>query len=263
MQYPKHFLLEEIAESVIDGGTGTQSEEIESPREEDNPALVALRKERERARQLEKELKQIKGRLHSFDQEEYALLKAEKEATEQREQERIQKELEDQKKYEELVRFEKEKSARGIAELQEKLKEKERLLSSIETERTQTKIKDAVLSAWSKSGVNGNPELFDIAHSALTSQGVFQYNPESKAVEVINTRTGDVILDDFGSPLSVEGYLTSTLKMEKPSLFLSQKKQGIGTTPPANGTTSRSSLSWDEIKNLSPAEMARLGNKKK
>ncbi len=263
MKYPKFFLLNDEPETVVDGGVVADGEAPEAPKEEENPALIALRKERERARELEKQLKRIKGQLHSIDPEEYAQLKAEKEAAEQREQERLQKELEEQKKYEELIRLEKERAAREKAELQEKLKEKERLLSSIETERTQTKIKDAVLSAWSKPTVNGNPELFDIAHTALTSQGVFQYNTETKAVEVVNPKTGDVLMDDMGLPLTVEAYLSTTLKEEKPSLFLSQKKQGIGTNPPTNGSTSRTSMTWEELSKLSPAQMARLGNSKK
>lgn len=263
MKYPKYFLLQETPESVVDGGTGTQLEENEVPKEDETPALAALKKERMRRKELEQQLRELQGHLHSIDPEEYAQLKAEKEAADLREQERQQKELEDQKKYDELVRLQKERAAREKAELIEKLKEKEQLLSSIEKERIQTKIKDAVLSAWSKPTVNGNPELFDIAHSALTSQGVFQYNPESKTVEVIDTSTGDVLLDDIGSPMTIENYLVSTLKTEKPSLFLSQKKQGIGTNPPANGGVFRSPLGWEELKNLSPAQMARLGNKKK
>jgi hypothetical protein len=274
MQFPKHFLLNDEPESVIDGDTrqtanpsgengSFQFTTIEEAITANEKLKGILEKERLEKREWMNQARAAKGQLQSIDPEEYAQLKAEKEAAEQREQERVQKELEDKKQYEELVRLEKERAARERAELQGKLKEKEQLLLSIETERTQTKIKDAVLSAWSKPAVNGNPELFDIAHTALTSQGVFQYNAETKTVEVINTRTGDVLLDDLGSPLTVEGYLVSNLKTEKPSLFLSQKKQGIGTTPPTNGTTTRSSVSWDELKNLSPAQMARLGNKKK
>jgi hypothetical protein len=261
--FVKHFLLNDEPESVVDGGVPTESDSVDSTSTEENPALIALRKERERARQLEKELKQIKGRLHSIDPEEYAQLKAEKEAAEQREQERLQKELEEQKRYEELVKLEKEKAAREKAELRETIKEKERRLAEIEAERTQSKIKDAVLSAWSKPAVSGNPELFDLAYTALTAQGVFGYNSETGSVEVLNPRTGDALLTDSGLPMTVDEYLSSTLKTEKPSLFLSQKKPGIGTTPPTNGAGSSQSLKWDDIKHLSPAELARLGNKKK
>lgn len=262
MKFKRYFLQNDEPDSVVEGGSGTESDTTEQSKDEENPALIALRKERERARQLEKELKQVKGRLGSIDHEEYAQLKAEKEAAGQREQERVQKELEEQKRYEELVKLEKDRSARERADLQSKLQEKEKRIAEIESERTQSKIKDAVSSAWSKATVSGNPELLDIAYTALTAKGIFSYNSGSKSVEVLN-QSGDPLLNDSGLPMTVEEYLVSTLKAESPSLFLSPKKQGIGTNPPANGSGSKGSYSWEDLKKLTPAELARLGDKKK
>ena len=265
------YFNEDASPDSIDGAAGEatppeppQTDGETTPSEVDK-VLGALRKERAANRELQNQIKQMQSKLGQVDLEEYEQLRQAQAEAEAKAAEAQRKKLEEQQKYDELIKLEKQKAEQTVAEYQRQQAELRQQLQAIQEQNRNQAIATEFTQAWNDPEVSGNPRLQQAAFSQLMTEGRLNYNAETRQVEVVNPITKQPEINDLGEPLSVKAYLSGVLRETTPDFFVTRQKGGTGAAPTTGttGSTRTGTISFEERLKMKGTQRAQLSAIKK
>ena len=205
---------------------------------------TALTRKREARREMEKQLRELQGKLSNVDLDQYEQLRQEKEQAEARQAELHRKKLEEKQAFDELLKLEKENAQKQIDEYQRQQSELRQKLAQIQESRQSTAITNEFLSAWTDPAVGGNPGLKKQVLADVKESGLLRYNEEANRVEVV--KNGVPLVNDYGEPLSVKEYFATQYKQEFPATYLPDQRSGTGASPLAAGGSQTKTGKYDD-----------------
>lgn len=226
-----------------------QAPEQNQPQKDDDTEGIrgALKKERERARSLEAQLKKFQG----IDPEKYATYEQAISHQEQERQERERKELEAKGNYEKAIATEREKHAQQqqtlsarVSELEKQLQEKDRAIAN-------KNISVAFQNAFIEAG--GIPGSVKFLQREIESY--LRYDEKEDRVMIVDPKTDVEVSDKKGNAIGLKEWIEG-FKQVHANLFKAENNANGSGAPSRNGAIINNKI---DTSKMSSIEKMRIG----
>jgi hypothetical protein len=229
--------LDENVESIstetpeaISAPTESRSEEKDKPL--GDAGERALRAERQRAQQLEKELKKFKN----VDPAKYQELLTLQQQIEQEKEQKAAAELEQRTQYDEALRLKDQKFNQEKQSLQQQISELEKQISQRDEMIAADKISIAFMAAF--DGADGYLEDAEILIESPKIKSQLRYNESTRTVEVIDPVTNTPLTDGKGKFMTVSKWMSEIVRPAHGRFFKPlNTNSGGGSAPPRQSST--------------------------
>lgn len=237
--------------------TSPQPPRVDASADDTTVLKLTLEKERQARRELERERKKYDG----IDPEKYQkLLELERQAQEA-EEARVRQELESKQKYEEILKLEKDKYAQEKTTYQQKIAELENRLAERDNAFANKEVSRAFTTAMASAG--GYVEDAELLLASPKVRPYIKYDRLTDDVYPADPTTGDPITDGKGKKLSLAEWVETELKPKFERSFKPQNTNYGGGTPPTRANGRAQSGGPIDITKVSPAELMERARRKK
>lgn len=223
---------------------------------------TALRQERSARKDLEKRLKAIEAQYAGIDPEDYKSLREFREAQQQADQERQQKELEAKQEYDKALATIQEKHNTAVADYKRQLAEKDAMLTERDRAIARKEVARSFGAAFATA--NGIPAYASMILNDPAIASQLKYDAQADCVLVINPATGDPVTSKDGAPLAIADWIVTNLKPKFLNLFNPDNpNSGGGTSPASRARTSTGlGMSFEESLKRPASEIASAARSK-